>query len=126
CSNWHTTFSAGVVRLSPRILKPSSSRTPRWLGPQASTSSSLRAGRRRHRDWSSLQPVNHGNGPCSKARPISCDADVLDGAVGVVSSQAGDGDVGPSHRAIASNAGAEGAGADPRRNGDDYPMTSIS
>src|SRR3989475_8499260 len=32
--------------------------------------------------------------------------------------------VGPSHRAIASSAGAEGAGADPRRNGDDYPMTS--
>jgi len=30
--------------------------------------------------------------------------------------------VGPSHRAIASSAGAEGAGADPRRNGDDYPM----
>jgi len=38
-------------------------------------------------------------------------------------------DVGPSHRRrpIASSAGAEGgaegAGADPRRNGDDYPMT---
>src|SRR3989441_1599480 len=29
-------------------------------------------------------------------------------------------------RPIASSAGAEGAGADPRRNGDDYPMTSLS
>src|SRR5437870_4342428 len=29
-------------------------------------------------------------------------------------------------RPIASRAGAEGAGADPRRNGDDYPMTSLS
>src|SRR2546422_7446746 len=54
----------------------------------------------------------------------------------------GDGDVGPSpstpgtstpgrrgerrRRPIASRAGAEGAGADPRRNGDDYPMTSLS
>src|SRR5436309_4206639 len=28
--------------------------------------------------------------------------------------------------AFASHAGAEGAGADPRRNGDDYPMTSLS
>src|SRR5438046_5228676 len=40
--------------------------------------------------------------------------------------QHADVDVGPSHRAIASSAGAEGAGADPRRNGDDYPMTSLS
>src|SRR5216117_4176892 len=29
-------------------------------------------------------------------------------------------------RPIASSAGAEGAGADPRRKGDDYPMTSLS
>src|SRR5213083_2001961 len=31
-----------------------------------------------------------------------------------------------ARRPIASRAGAEGAGADPRRNGDDYPMTSLS
>src|SRR5207245_9408200 len=33
---------------------------------------------------------------------------------------------GQHRRPTASSAGAEGAGADPRRNGDDYPMTSLS
>src|SRR5439155_4176011 len=75
-------------------------------------------------------PASVPGAPRVRAGPSHRDARRAAGDRGPwVSSTVGqhaDVDVGPSHRAIASSAGAEGAGADPRRNGDDYPMTSRS
>src|SRR5437660_1586663 len=80
-----------------------------------------RRGDRRRGD---VGPSHRPGAPRVRARPeLPLRATIPEGnTVG----QHADVDVGPSHRAIASSAGAEGAGADPRRDGDDYPMTSLS